>query len=80
MCFVSLFSPLRFRKEEEERQDVLNRIFRERFGNTVLVPFPPDDVDEPAVLDCGFGKGAWIDDLLAEHEDCVVSCLFVQIL
>lgn len=37
------------------------------------VDFPPDGVDEPAVLDCGFGKGAWIDDLLSEYEDAVVT-------
>ncbi len=36
--------------------------------------FPPPGVDEPLVLDCGFGNGAWIDDLLGvrEYEDCKV--------
>ncbi|QIX01040.1 hypothetical protein AMS68_006557 [Peltaster fructicola] len=59
--------------DEEERQDELNRILRDRLNGTVLVPFPPEDVDEPAVLDLGYGKGAWIDDLLAEYGDCVVT-------
>lgn len=45
------------------------------FDGVVVPPirFPPSGVDEPAVLDCGFGKGAWIDDLLSEYEDAVVT-------
>ncbi|KAK0290451.1 hypothetical protein LTR91_012131 [Friedmanniomyces endolithicus] len=63
---------------EEERCDELHKIIRQICGNhIVLVPpgqFPPPGVDEPLVLDCGFGNGAWIDDLLGvrEYEDCKV--------
>ncbi|KAK0851470.1 hypothetical protein LTR03_003981 [Friedmanniomyces endolithicus] len=64
---------------EEERCDELHKIIRQVCGNRiVLVPpgqFPPPGVDEPLVLDCGFGNGAWIDDLLGvrEYEDCKVA-------
>ncbi|KAK0943640.1 hypothetical protein LTR29_004812 [Friedmanniomyces endolithicus] len=63
---------------EEERCDELHKVIRQVCGNhIVLVPpgqFPPPGVDEPLVLDCGFGNGAWIDDLLGvrEYEDCKV--------
>jgi len=60
---------------EERRQIQQHRILREVFDGVVIPPirFPPSGVDEPAVLDCGFGKGAWIDDLLSEYEDAVVT-------
>ncbi|KAK0886210.1 hypothetical protein LTR87_000276 [Friedmanniomyces endolithicus] len=64
---------------EEERCDELHKIIRQVCGNRiVLVPpgqFPPPGVDEPLVLDCGFGNGAWIDDLLGvrAYEDCKVA-------
>ncbi|EMC93131.1 hypothetical protein BAUCODRAFT_36800 [Baudoinia panamericana UAMH 10762] len=50
---------------------------RDLCGNRiVLLPpdeFPPEGEEEPTVLDCGYGKGAWIDSLLEEHEDCEVT-------
>jgi len=60
---------------EEERLNELNRILREVFDNrVVLIPqWPPPGVEEPQVLECGVGKGAWVEDLLGEYEDCVVS-------
>ncbi|KAK4554610.1 hypothetical protein LTR86_008465 [Recurvomyces mirabilis] len=54
---------------EASRLDELNGILGEVCGDRVVLPqvhFPPPGVDEPAVLDCGYGRGAWIDDLL-EH-------------
>ncbi|KAK5108004.1 hypothetical protein LTR62_008898 [Meristemomyces frigidus] len=65
-------------QEEEIRLDQLNRIVRSVLNDHVVLPeahFPPDDDEVPAVLDCGFGKGAWIDDLLEEYEsdDCEVT-------
>lgn len=59
-------------QDEELRQDGMNRILRDRLGSSVLVPFPPDNVEEPAVLDCGFGKASWIDDFLSDYDQCVV--------
>ncbi|KAM0714902.1 hypothetical protein Q7P37_009367 [Cladosporium fusiforme] len=44
-------------------------------GDPIVVPeFPSDDIDEPKVLDCGFGTGAWISDLQDEeiYSHCVV--------
>lgn len=44
------------------------------FQREVFGPFPPprDDDDSsdslPAVLDCGFGGGGWIDRVLEEHQ------------
>ncbi|TKA65407.1 hypothetical protein B0A55_10746 [Friedmanniomyces simplex] len=63
---------------EEERCDELHEIVKQVCRNRiVLIPsgqFPPPGVDEPEVLDCGFGNGVWIDDLLGvqEYEDCKV--------
>lgn len=48
-------------------------MLRELFEHTVFPPFPPRGAEEPLVLDCGFGTGAWIDDLLREYDSCDVS-------
>ena len=58
---------------EEQKMDELNRILKELLGRTILPRFPPDRVEEPAVLECGFGKGAWIDSVLGEHNNLDVS-------
>jgi len=60
---------------DEERLDELNSILRQVLNDRVVLPLRLDlsILDEPQVLDCGSGKGAWIDDLLEEYEDCDVS-------
>jgi hypothetical protein len=54
-------------QEEEQVSDEFNALLRELLGRTVIPPIPFEDIDEPCVLDCGFGKGAWIDDLLGAY-------------
>ncbi|KAK5133801.1 hypothetical protein LTR08_007230 [Meristemomyces frigidus] len=51
------------------------RIIRDVLDNSiVLTPnFPPPGVGEPQVLECGVGKGAWVDMLLEEYPDCEVT-------
>lgn len=51
----------------------MNTILRDLFTRTILPRFRPIREDEVTVLDCGFGKGAWIDSLLSEHPDYEVS-------
>ncbi|KAK4959905.1 hypothetical protein LTR10_002793 [Elasticomyces elasticus] len=59
-------------QDEEERCDALNKIVRTICnGRAVLVPFPPSGVDDIRVLDCGFGKGAWVEDCLAEYQQII---------
>ncbi|KAK5721781.1 hypothetical protein LTR15_006373 [Elasticomyces elasticus] len=59
-------------EDEEERCDALNKIVRTICnGRAVLVPFPPSGVDDIRVLDCGFGKGAWVEDCLAEYQQII---------
>jgi hypothetical protein len=63
-----------YQKTEEERCDELHSILRRCLGDEIVmapIPFPPPGVDMPKVLECGFGKGPWIDDLLGRH-DCDV--------
>ncbi|KAK5111311.1 hypothetical protein LTR85_012206 [Meristemomyces frigidus] len=64
-------------EHEEQRQYQLNRIIRDVLDNEiVLAPnFPPPDIDEPQALDCGVGKGAWVEDLLdvGAYPDCEVT-------
>lgn len=75
LCRTKVRGPFadRVKQQERERQDQLNRIIRDVTNNTVLTPnFPPSGVDEPRVLECGVGKGAWIEDLLEEYDDCEV--------
>lgn len=71
------FQADRAAQSEEERIDELNDVVQEMLDDrVVLVPdWPPDDEDEPRVLDCGVGKGAWVDSLLNEHDDCDVCRL-----
>ncbi|KAK3116732.1 hypothetical protein LTR53_002565 [Teratosphaeriaceae sp. CCFEE 6253] len=35
--------------------------------------FPPRGVDKPEVLECGFGKGAWIDEFLERYHSWVTG-------
>ncbi|KAK3620280.1 hypothetical protein LTR56_023494 [Elasticomyces elasticus] len=66
--------------DEEERCDALNKILRTLHnGRAVLVPFPPSGVDDIRVLDCGFGKGAWIEDCLAEYQHVINEVTGVDI-
>lgn len=44
--------------------DEVHGIFEELFGRIILPDYPIDDIDEPAVLDCGFGKGQWLEGIL----------------
>lgn len=60
-------------QDEETWFDEYNSMLRELFEHIVFPPFPPAGVEEPAILDCGFGTGVWIDDLLREHGPCDVS-------
>jgi len=53
--------------------DEQNRILNSLLGGAIVVPFPPRGVTEPEILDCGFGNHAWIDGLLADHDDWQVS-------
>ena len=51
--------------------DIVQEVLDDRI---VLVPdWPADEDDDLQVLECGVGKGAWIDSLLEEQENCVVS-------
>ncbi|KAF2159335.1 hypothetical protein M409DRAFT_30211 [Zasmidium cellare ATCC 36951] len=49
---------------EEVNFDEVHGIFEELFGRIILPDYPIDDIDEPAVLDCGFGKGQWLEGIL----------------
>lgn len=61
---------LREREQRQERRyDEVNDVLRQLLGNTVLPPgFRLDSLEDPEVLECGYGKGAWIDDLLKEND------------
>ena len=49
--------------------DEVHGIFEELFGSRIILPdYKIEDIDEPAVLDCGFGKGQWLEAIL-EHTD-----------
>nr|POE87866.1 hypothetical protein CFP56_11095 [Quercus suber] len=61
---------------EERRYHRLNQMLHALFDGPVIspAPFPIKDrksraIEEPLILDCGHGKGAWIDSLLADYED-----------
>nr|POE54580.1 secondary metabolism regulator lae1 [Quercus suber] len=61
---------------QERRYNKLNQVLRVLFDGPVIspAPFPVKDrksraIEEPLILDCGHGKGAWIDSLLADYED-----------
>ncbi|KAI7118080.1 hypothetical protein D0869_02090 [Hortaea werneckii] len=62
-------------ESEEERLDELNDIVQEVLDDRiVLVPdWFADEDEDLQVLECGVGKGAWIDSLLEEQENCVVT-------
>ncbi|KAK3680938.1 hypothetical protein LTR37_021024 [Vermiconidia calcicola] len=54
-------------QNEQQRLEELDGILREFHGRTVFPPFPPPGGDdEPVVLDCGCGQGAWIDNFMDE--------------
>lgn len=44
--------------------DAVHGIFEELFGTSILPQYPLEDIDEPVVLDCGFGKGQWLESIL----------------
>lgn len=46
--------------------DSVHGIFEELLGTSILPQYPIEDIDEPVVLDCGFGKGQWLEAIL-EH-------------
>lgn len=46
---------------------MVDDVFIEALGRRVLPRgLKLNEVDEPAVLDCGFGKGAWLERILGE--------------
>lgn len=61
---------------EERRSHALNGMLRSLFDGPVIppAPFPVRNrtgqaIELPVILDCGYGKGAWIDGLLSDYED-----------
>ncbi|KAH9845121.1 Methyltransferase domain [Teratosphaeria destructans] len=68
---------------DERRLDDANSILREVLDNRIVLP--PDEefdllaVDEPDVLDCGVGKGAWVDEFLREYEECSPNVVGVDV-
>lgn len=56
----------------------MHDIVEKLFGRIVLPRYPINELEEPAVLDCGFGNGQWIDAVLKyTDEDAWVSpCCF----
>lgn len=56
-------------QRQERRYDEVNDVLRQLLGRTVLPSgFRLESVEAPEVLECGYGKGAWIDDLLKEND------------
>ena len=61
-------------QDEQDRLDGLHRILREVSGDQIVLLeqyFPPSEDEEPAVLDCGYGNGSWVDAMIEEY-DCEV--------
>ncbi|CZT19567.1 uncharacterized protein RCC_05418 [Ramularia collo-cygni] len=67
-------------ERQERRYDEINDVLRQLLGRTVLPPdLHLDSVEDPEVLECGFGKGAWIDDLLKENDQLEIEVIGVDI-
>ncbi|KAI5366338.1 Putative S-adenosyl-L-methionine-dependent methyltransferase [Septoria linicola] len=65
-------------EEEEQRYDEVNEILQELLGGELRgVVIPPslhdeDSLEEADVLECGYGKAAWVDKFLAFRPDSLV--------
>lgn len=56
-------------QRQERRYDEVNDVLKQLLGRVILPSgFRLDNVEDPEVLECGYGKGAWIDDLLKEND------------
>lgn len=58
---------------EERNFDSVDGLFNELLGRAILPSIPIHDIDDPWLLDCGFGKGAWIETVLDGNENATVS-------
>ncbi|KAK4498954.1 hypothetical protein PRZ48_009465 [Zasmidium cellare] len=54
---------------EEQNFDEVHGIFEDLFDRVVLPDYEIDDIEEPAVLDCGYGKGQWLEGILKTNDD-----------
>ena len=52
----------------ERRYDELNDILKQMVGTVIPPELRFDEIEDPEVLECGYQKGAWIDDLLKEND------------
>lgn len=61
-------------QDEEQAYDAVNDIIRQLLGGTVRgVVLPRIRLTDAEILDCGYGKGAWIDAVLDLFPDATVS-------
>jgi hypothetical protein len=51
----------------------LNDIFRQFIGTVIPPQLALEDEEEPEVLECGYQKGAWVDDLLKENDQLEIE-------
>jgi len=65
LCYAPQFS-LNFEQVEIERS---NEHEAHLIEAPILVPFPPDGVESPQVLDLGSGTGIWCSKVLDDHEN-----------
>ncbi|KAM3420168.1 hypothetical protein BST61_g3463 [Cercospora zeina] len=65
-------------EEEEQRFDEVNDVLQKLFGDGIEgVVLPPamqdeDSLEDADVLDCGYGKAAWVDKLLTYRPTAVI--------
>lgn len=61
-------------QRQEREYDEVNDVLRQLLGRTILPSeMRLDSVEDPEVLECGYGKGAWIDDLLKENDQLEIE-------
>ncbi|SMQ51063.1 unnamed protein product [Zymoseptoria tritici ST99CH_1A5] len=63
----------------ERRYDELNDIFKQMVGTVIPPELRFDEIEDPEVLECGYQKGAWIDDLLKENDQSDILVTGVEI-
>lgn len=68
-------SSLHNEQTEERNFDQVNDLFNLLLGRSILPPLNLEDLDEPWILECGYGKGAWVDTILNSHTDAYVGFL-----
>ncbi|CAK4033396.1 Hypothetical predicted protein [Lecanosticta acicola] len=59
-------------ESEERNYDQVNALFNELLGRAILPPARLNTLDDAWVLDCGFGKAAWIDTVANQHDKATI--------